>query len=521
MKHCPKCDREYYDETLNFCLEDGEWLVTVADRRVEPETAIISGSGGFEIPSPISYGGPPSLSGAASIAVLPFVNMSADAENEFFCDGLAEELLNALAKINDLKVAARTSTFSFKGRNVSMSEIGHTLGVRTVLEGSVRKAGDRVRITAQLINAADGYHLWSERYDRELQDIFDVQEEITLSIVETLKVKLLGGEKAAVLKRHTVDTEAYELYLRGRFLWNKRTAESIREAIESFKASAERDSEYALAYVGLADSYSMLEQYAGTPASDVVPLARAAAQRALEIDDGLAEAHASLGMIDLKSWNWAASEAAFKRSFEINPNYATSHHWYSILLKDLGRFDEALSEISRAHELDPLSYVINGNRALTHLKLGGVQEARDICQKLIALDPTYGDAFHYLGLIEIEQAQIDKALEAIEHATALKDRSSEILGSLGYVYGLAGETEKAGAIIEELKENYRDHNAVGQNLAAVYLGLGDLDSAFAWLERDFEAHSGVLAFIRWFPSFRSLSVDFRFQDLLKRMNLPV
>jgi len=390
-----------------------------------------------------------------------------------------------------------------------------------VLEGSVRKAGNRVRITAQLINAADGYHLWSERYDRELQDIFDVQEEITLSIVETLKVKLLGCEKASVLKRHTVDSEAYELYLRGRFLWNKRTTESIREAIENFKASADRDPEYALAFVGLADSYSLLEQYAGAPASDVVPLARCAAERALGIDDRLAEAHASLGMIDLKSWNWAGSEAAFKRSFEINPNYPTSHHWYSILLKALGRFDEALSEISWAHKLDPLSYVINGNMALTHLKLGGVKEAEAICQKLIALDPTYGDAFHYLGLTQIERAQFAEALEAIEHATTLKNRSSEILGSLGYVYGLAGESEKAGSVIKELRENYRKHKAVGQNLAAVFLGLGDLDSAFKWLERDFESHSGVLAFVRWFPSFRSLSIDYRFPDLLRRMNLPI
>lgn len=518
MKSCPHCHRIYSDDTLNYCLEDGERLGT-QPYRPEPETAIISSSGQGE-PPPISYGGPASISSATSIAVLPFVNMSADAENEFFCDGLAEELLNALTKINDLKVAARTSTFSFKGRNVSMSEIGQTLGVRTVLEGSVRKAGSRVRITAQLINASDGYHLWSERYDRELKDIFDVQEEITLSIVETLKVKLLGGEKAAMLKRHTVDTEAYELYLRGRFLWNKRTSESIKAAIESFKASAERDPEYALAHVGLADSYSMLEQYSGAPASDVVPLARAAAERALELDDSIAEAHASLGMIELKSWNWAASASAFERSFEINPNYPTSHHWYSILLKALGKWNDALAEISRAHALDPLSYPINGNMALTHLKLGGLAEAESICQKMTAHDPTYGDSFHYLGFIQIERAQFPQAVESIEHAAALKQRSSEILGSLGYVYGLAGEAEKARAVIEELKQRYLGHNAIGQNLAAVYVGLGDMDSAFNWLERDFEAHSGVLAFIRWFPSFRSLSTDYRFEDLLQRMNLP-
>jgi adenylate cyclase len=246
MKRCPQCNRVETDDLLAFCRVDGTRLITDSEA-FEPATAILTGGGrSAELTTR-------DLPNVPSIAVLPFVNMSADAENEYFCDGLAEELLNALTRINDLKVAARTSAFSFKGRNTNVSEIGAALNVKTVLEGSVRKSANRLRISAQLINVADGYHLWSERYDREMKDVFDVQDEITLAIVDALRVKLLGDEKQAVLKRHTDDTEAYQLYLKGRYYWNKRTAEGFEKALECFEEAIARDSNYALAYAGLAD----------------------------------------------------------------------------------------------------------------------------------------------------------------------------------------------------------------------------------------------------------------------------
>src|SRR5215207_5161556 len=250
MKRCPECGRDYTDETLNFCLDDGTRLNSPTDV-AEPVTAIMTSGSGYR---PTEVFPPPTIQRADSgnsIAVLPFVNMSADTENEYFCDGLAEELLNALAKIDDLKVAARTAAFSFRGKNVPMAEIGEALKVRTILEGSVRKSGSKLRITIQLINAADGYHIWSERYDRDLQDIFEVQDEIALAVVDALKVKLLAPEKQSLLKRHTDSAEAYQLYLRGRFFFYKRTPEGFQKAIVYFEKAIEIDPDYAVAVSGL------------------------------------------------------------------------------------------------------------------------------------------------------------------------------------------------------------------------------------------------------------------------------
>src|SRR4030095_2512656 len=312
MKRCPQCNRIETDDALAFCRVDGTRLIADTAGFEQP-TAILTGGGR----STRLTGGAESgelttghLSNVPSIAVLPFVNMSADPENEYFCECLAKNLVNRLTKINDLKVAARTSAFSFKGRNTNVSEIGTALHVNTVLEGSVRKSANRLRITAQLVSAADGYHLWSERYDREMKDIFDVQDEITLAIVDALKVKLLGDEKQAVLKRHTDDNEAYQLYLKGRYYWNKRTAEGFEKALECFEKAIARDSEYALAYAGLADTHNTLGSYGIVAPKEAFPLAKAAADKALELEDSLAEAHNSAAfLIYMFDWNWLRANA--------------------------------------------------------------------------------------------------------------------------------------------------------------------------------------------------------------------
>src|SRR5437016_6563751 len=321
MKSCPQCNRVETDKALKFCRADGTPLVTAATS--EPESATIS--------LPASRLSEETTTGrlrvTPSIAVLPFANMSADPENEYFCDGLAEELLNALAKIDNLKVAARTSSFSFKGKNVNVDEIGRALHVNSVLEGSVRKSGNRVRITAQLVNAADGYHLWSERYDREMKDIFDVQDEITLAVVEALKVKLFGQEQAAVLKHHTRNPEAHEFYLRGLSYFIRWTPEFFQKAIESFDQAIAIDPRYASAYAGLAECYTEMSFFAAP--REWMPKAREAARQALEVDDTLCNAHNSLAVIKMYyDRDYAGAEHEFKRAIALDPGSAHVHNWY-------------------------------------------------------------------------------------------------------------------------------------------------------------------------------------------------
>ena len=326
MKRCPECRRDYYDDTLLYCLDDGNALLEGPASADEPATAILSEpgalGGGFPSGEPrtkvFQHSAKSQTENSNSIAVLAFVNMSADVENEYFCDGLAEELLNALAKIEGLKVAARTSAFSFKGKNANVSEIGKALNVNTVLEGSVRKSGNRLRITAQLVNAADGYHLWSERYDREMKDIFDVQDEITLAVVDALKVKLLG--EVAQSEPPTKDTAAYELYLKGRSLLYQRGL-SIAKAIDCFKQAVALDAEYAQAWAGLADGYTTFGYSGYKRATEVMPLALEAARKSLELDPDLAEGHSAFACATmLYDLDYDLAEREFLRALELQPD---------------------------------------------------------------------------------------------------------------------------------------------------------------------------------------------------------
>jgi TolB-like protein len=345
MKRCPQCNLRH-DDALSYCRVHGTPLVPDAVA-LESETAALP-------PAPASGGfATQVLERPPSIAVLPFANMSSDPENEYFCDGLAEELSNALAKVEGLKVAARTSAFSFKGTNRGVGEIGHALNVSSVLEGSVRKSGSRLRITVKLVNAADGYHLWSEKYDRELKDIFDVQDEITLAVVGALKVRLLGEEKAAVLKRYTDDAEAYQLYLRGNYHLYKFTPDDLRRAIGCFDEAIAKDPNYALAQNGLAGAYSIAADF-----GDGAAAARweASARKAVALDPALSEAHAMLAVHAF--WNRrdvTGAHGEFTRALELNPNSAIARHYYSWFLIATGRFDEAQEHLRRALELDPLS----------------------------------------------------------------------------------------------------------------------------------------------------------------------
>jgi serine/threonine-protein kinase len=355
------------------------------DRKTEEQTQIIRAATTAEEKHSTSK-----TQSGNSIAVMPFTNMSADEDNEYFCDGLAEELLNALSKIEDLKVAARTSAFSFKGKNANISEIGEKLNVKNVLEGSVRRSGNKLRISVQLISAADGYHLWSERYDREMKDIFDVQDEITLAVIDALKLELLGDEKAAVLKRYTENQEVYQLYLKGRFFWNKRTDESLRKAVGYFQQAIEIDPNYALAHAGLADSYFYLGYNFGfMPPDEAMPKAISAARTALELDKNLGEAYCSSGLVKLfYEWDLAGAAEDLQSSIALNPHYPLGYHIYGFYLAAIhGKFDEAIVEAKKALNLEPLSIPLHNIVALLLLDARHYDEAIPVWRKAIEIVP--------------------------------------------------------------------------------------------------------------------------------------
>ena len=460
----------------------------------------------------------PSRSGN-SIAVLPFTNMSADDENEYFCDGLAEELLNALAKIEDLKVAARTSSFSFKNKNADASQIGKALHVKTILEGSVRKSGNRLRITAQLINAADGYHLWSERYDREMKDIFDVQDEITLAVVDALKVKLFGEEQGAVLKRHTRNPEAHEFYLRGLFYFNRFTPDDFQKASESFRRAIAIDPRYASAYAGLADAYTELSFFSSSP-SETMPKAREAANKALELDDRLGEAHNSLAIIKMYfDWDYAGAEQEFKRAIALNPGSALIHMWYGWYLGLMGRFDESFKEMQGAQELDPLSAANNSGIGIVFHWSRQPERAIEQFRKVLELNPNYPIARSFLAEAYEQKGDFVSAIATIEKIQQA-ETDPLTLSTVGYVYAKSGDRHKALEILNEFVKRSNQEYVPAVHFAQIYAGLGDNEQALAWLDKACNERSVWIPFLKVDLKFDPLRSNPRFQELLKKVGFP-
>jgi len=461
-----------------------------------------------------------------SIAVLPFSNLSADPNNEYFCDGLAEELLNALAKIDHLKVAARTSAFSFKGKNTNVSEIGQKLSVRTVLEGSVRRSGNRLRITVQLVNASDGYHLWSERYDREMQDIFDVQDEITLAIIDVLKVKLFGDEKAALLKRYTDNTEAYQLYLQGRYCYNKYTPDYFQQGIEYFEKAIELDPEYAPAYAGLGFCYGTLFYFGSVAPHQIVPKWRALIDRAVEIDDRLGDAYLSRASIEFYyDWDFAKAELDYRRAIELNPNSPDAHWRYGHFLANCERFDEAIKEGERAIELDPLSLVVQFFMARIYGLAQRVDQGFEQLRKMQAIEPNFAGALTQSGGLYLMTGKYDEAIEAYKKALTLGHFVVPALSYLGAAYGVAGKRDDADKILNQLFEMKKSQYVSPFSIARVYAGLGENDKAFEWFEKAFEERSGEMVAIKSevLAHFMGDTIirDDRFQDLVRRVGMRV
>jgi serine/threonine protein kinase/Tfp pilus assembly protein PilF len=457
-----------------------------------------------------------------SIAVLPFTNLSADKEQEYFCDGMAEEIINALSQVEDLRVVARTSAFSFRGKEIDIREIGKKLSVQALLEGSVRKAGNRVRITAQLINVSDGYHLWSERFDRDLADVFAIQDEISLAIVDKLKVKLLGDEKAKMLKRYTQNLEAYDLYLKGRYHWNRRTPEALKKAMAHFEQVIQKDPDYVLAHAGLADCYSMLAQVRVLPPKEAFPKAKAMASKALEIDESLAEAHTSLAFVlSTFDWDWAGAEREFRRAIELNPNYATAHQWFAMMLRALNRTFEAVQEIEKALELDPLSLIVNTAAGYVYLHAGHEDKAVEQAEKILDMDSTFG--FAHLILVDVNERR-RKYYEAVEEClkgySFVGFLSQHEVANLRETYASSGRIGYLRRWLEIMQSKAEQGQVLYYGMAALYARLDETEKAIDYLEKAYEEHDYDLNDLLVDDVFEKLRSNPRFVQLIKKIGFP-
>ena len=449
-----------------------------------------------------------------SLAVLAFSNLSNDPNQEYFSDGISMEILNSLVKVEGLKVAGRISSFSFKDKDTDIQTIGEKLGVSMVLVGSVRKSENRVRITAQLISTTDGFNIWSEQYDRELKDIFDIQEEIATNIVNMLKLTVLRPKGP---KPSTYSVEAHNLYLQGRHFWIQEGRDNLDKSIEYYKRALEIDPNYALAYAGIAITYSSYAWYGYSPRRNVIPLAKAAAMKALEIDNTLGEAHTELAHAQLVfDWDWTGAEKGFIRALELNPNYARAHNQYAWLLTFAGRLDEAVDESKRAHELDPLSQNIWVELGRRFYFARDYDKAIEEYQKVLELFPNSMYAHSELALAFSQKGLHNEAIEVYSKT----EFEPTYHWHLGYIYGVAGKREKALEILNYYLEKIQKGFMWPTSIAFIYIGLGDKERAFEWLEKSYEQRGPWLIHLKVDPMFDSLRSDPRFQDLLERMNFP-
>jgi serine/threonine protein kinase/Tfp pilus assembly protein PilF len=457
----------------------------------------------------------------ASVAVLPFLNHGSDPDSEYFSDGLTEELIYALSRIPGLQVVSRTSAFEFKNKAQNVRTIGEQLKVSAVVEGSVRRIGDRVRVSTQLVNVSDGFCLWSQKFDGKITDIFEVQEEIAQSIADLLKVEL--GSKigsSGLVKRYTDNFEAYDFYLRGRFHWNKRSPEGFQKAMEYYQRALELDPKYAPAYAGIADYHVSVASWGLAPPNDAWPQAKEAAEKALEADDTLAEAHASMGVIHMWfEWEWKEAEREFLRAIELTPGLPISHVYYNLLLVQTGRFDEAEEQIREAIACDPLSVPSNVYLAgVYHYRRDydrSIQQAR----RALEIDPNDIEA-HIVVALNLEQKrEYPEAIAELEKAYELADRNPLLLGPLGSCYGGAGEKEKALGLIDGLNEAAKQMYVAPMSWVMLYLGVGDIESAFHWLEKSAEARDILLCYLKVGPIYDQIREDPRYGELLQRINL--
>jgi TolB-like protein/Flp pilus assembly protein TadD len=464
-----------------------------------------------------------------AIAILPFVDMSVEQDQEYFCDGISDEITTALGKLDDVRVVSRTSAFAFKGENRPVSEIGEKLNVDTVLEGSVRKAGSMLRITAQLINVADGYHLWSGRFDRNIgdtccpEDIFSIQDEITLAVVDKLKLRLIGDDKEKLTTRKTESMDAFNSYLKGRHFWNKRTEDSLLKAIEYFEEAITFDPDYAQAYSGLADCYGMMGDYSYAPPAEGYSKARDMAKRALELDSNSAEAHAILALVKtIHELDRDGAEEEFIKAIDLDPDYSTAHHWYALHLMLWRRFDEAIQEIQLACNLDPLSLVISRNISQVLMYARRYDEAIRALQRTMEMNPEFSSVHFTLGQIYLYQGMYEEAIK--EFALELETPHSSTPETDSYpaiAYARLGETGKAREILSGLKQKFEKSYTSPFMIAIIHVALGEIDEAFRWLYKNFEVHDHLITYVEVEPTLDPVRGDPRYVDLLGKLGLVV
>lgn len=580
MKRCPQCHRVEKDETLNFCRSDGATLVNDSapiaseagtaqlgldagevhtsilphntdanvNRGTGPTTSLPQASTGatrelrkpriskaaligivsvvviaivalgFFVAGKINV--PRNDKGIESVAVLPFENKSGNADSEYLSDGLAESLIYRLSQLSNLKVSPRSSVFRYKGQAIDTEKIGNELGVDAVMSGRVIQRGEDLLISVDLIDVRNKKTLWGEQFQTKMSDLLTTQNEIASAIADKLQSRLSSSDSKGVPKPYTSNNEAYQLYLQGRYFWNKRSSGNLKKATELLRAATEKDPQFALAYAGLADCYAVSYYYVGERSRELMPLAKTYAAKAIELDPKLAEPHATLGFATwLLDWDKAAAEKEFLRAIELNPNYPTAHHWYSRYLRGVGRFDEAFREIKRAEELDPLSLVIINNIAENYVHRGDLNSAARECQRMIDLDPNFWAAHQTLGIVLIKQGLYAEALAEAQKSVEFAGRSNPSLALLGHVYGKLGKRSEAEAVRKELEKRYADKQADGRDLVVVYAGLEDKDKAFAWLEKAFADRSMFMAFLKLEPLMDTLHSDPRWSELERRVGV--
>lgn len=458
-----------------------------------------------------------------SIAVLPFINMSADPENEYFSDGITEEILNALTKVEGLLVTSRTSSFAFKGRSEDIRNIGKQLNVTTVLEGSVRKAGERVRVTAQLINTADGYHEWSETYDRNVKDIFEVQDEISRTIANKLRQKVSYTDVTQPLvKTATNNIEAYNLVLKARHYWNRWTPGDVKKAISIYEQAIQLDGSFSLAYSGLSSCYIYLGAIGFIKPKIAYPKAKEYAQKAFDLDDSLTENLISIALVQLFfDWDWDGSGKSFERAFTMCEASANLHYTYSLYLTALGKTHEALVEMEKAHKLDPLSLPINGALADAYFLNGRIDDAINHNFKILELDHNFRTSLYSLGFLYLHKGETDNAFKYLHQAQEKTGDKRKGITPLGYAYAVTGQREKALECIKLLEERevLEETSSLSMDFAVIYGGLKDFDKVFYYLEKAFDERMGGLIWLAVHPNWKIIRNDPRMLNIISRMGL--
>jgi len=454
-----------------------------------------------------------------SLAVLPFANMSTDPNSEYLSDGITESLINNLSQTDALKVMSRNSVFRYKGQETDAMKVGRELSVKAVLLGRIEQRADALSVSVELVNARDNTVIWGEQYNRRMADLVTLQEEIVRRVSEKLRLKLTGDQRQRISRRYTDNSEAYQIYLRGRYQWNKRTEEGLRKGIEFFNEAIAKDPEYALAYAGLADCYALLIEYGSRPPKELYPMAKEAAIRALGIDDTLAEAHTSLAAVYEYDWDWAEAEKQYRRAIELNPNYPTAHQWYAIFLSGRGRANEAVIYMKQALELDPLSLIINTSLGRVYYCARDYDRAIEQLRKTLEMEPNFAEARFHLGLAFEGKGKYDEAVAELDRSVGLfQDRT--MIAWIGRVYAVAGKRAEAIKVLDEVKEMSKRQYVPPYLIAIIHAGLGDKERALEWLDRVYEERSYYVIWLNVDPIFDPLREDPRFQDLLRRVGIP-